>query len=499
MFRLSIRGLFWRAALLLWLIVAITSCGIVPTAPPPPLVITPDPLAASAADQVNPLRGLYRWSGQEVAPLSQPAFDSYRRYTWRELEPTRGQYDFSAIERELTDASQHGQRHAFRIRAMVNAKGMVVPDYLSELMPLGWWGDADNDGTNDTYIPDWNDAHFHERLSSLIDELGRRYNNDPRIAWVDVGFYGNWGEWHMWPFRQQYPQPAGAEQATDASKRKIVDFMAAAFPDTRLLMASENSVDLIYALRTYPQMGWRRDSLGDELFTEGAGFYKLRENPADWELFSNRWKTAPVITEFISPNAQKDPAVYQLAIKQAAEYHVSLVSNGNTLSWDRLSPIGREAFLNLGRLVGYRYKLNQLSLPSALRPNQPFTIQSLWSNNGNAPTYEPWDVRFQLRNIESGQIAWDGQSTLDLRTILPYEPTAIPQSVATPEANTVPEPSKTTWADSFTLPGNVVPGRYSLILQVVDPASYRAAMELSIIGGQTDRSYTLGTITVSQP
>jgi hypothetical protein len=421
----------------------------------------------SAPDIVNPLRGLYRWQNQEYAPQPRPAYDSYERYAWHDLEPRRGQYDFSMIERDLDAAQRSGRKHALRIRAMIHGQGPVVPDDLVDQMGRGWW-------SHGTYVPDWNDPDFLDRMGRLIAELGRRYNGDPRIAWVDVGFYGNWGEWHTWPLT--YPARNGAVDMSTANKRQIVDRMATAFPDTQLIMGSEDEATLVYALRKYPTMGWRRDSLGSWIFDENSTFRNLRRSSADWELVMERWQAAPIISEFISPNDQRDPDVYRLAQQQAKDYHVSLVSNGNTLAWERLSGTGRTALLQLGKSVGYRLVLDELAMSQGLHPGGSFRVTSRWINRGNAPVYERWQPTLELRD-DAGRVRWRGRLDLDLADLLPSDRT-------------------TSFDDQFTLPDDFAPGRYDLVLVIRDPADYREPLALVIQGRQRDGSYGLGEVVV---
>jgi hypothetical protein len=468
-----------RSSILIIVLLAfLASCGVLAnTATPVATSFQPDLATEGTARPSNALQGLYRWNGQEIAPLTYPTSDSYARYTWRELEPSPGNYDFSPIERAISEASSKQQHHAFRVRAMVNQQGLAVPDYLVEQMEAGWWGDANNDGKNDTYIPDWNDPDFQERLNKLIQQLGQRYNGDPRIAWVDVGLYGNWGEWHIWPFHEGYPQPGGAAKATEESKQQIIDAMAQAFDRTQLLMGTEDLTSLLYALRTYPTMGWRRDSLGDPHFTEGSSIRRLREDPEGWSLFTERWKTAPVIVEFISPNDQVDPQVYEMAHKQAQEFHVSMIGNGNTLPWETLSEQGRKAFLQLHTEIGYRYHLTNLTLPLPLLPGKSVTISTDWQNLGNAPTYESWEIVYQLRAQDRQTIVWEATSSLDLRKLLPGT-------------------ESQRWEDTVNIPAALSSGSYDLVLLVRDPIEKRAPMALLMNNLQADRSYRIGTITV---
>ena len=451
-----------------------------PTVPPAPTDPTvpvgqlatfrPARVPLDAPELVNPLRGLYRWMGQEQATLPKLALDAYDRYTWRDLEPSEGDYRFTKLEQDIVQAAREGRKYAFRVRALVSEHSSSVPDYLMGRMSRGWWADYNHDGKSDTFVPDWKDPVFLDRAASLIAALGKRYDGDARIAWVDIGLYGNWGEWHTSSFH--YPSSTGAERGSTATLHRIVDMHVAAFSTTPLLMLTDNADALVYAMQCSPRIGWRRDSLG----WDTGHFEKIETDPVRWNAVKDRWKTAPVITEFVNPRHQADPQVYDKALEQVRRYHVSLVSNGNTLAWSRLSQEGKNAFVALGKTAGYRLRLDQLQLPHSLAPGQPFALETTWANDGVAPVYEPWQVVVQLRALGSDRVAWEGTSTLDLRSVLPDAPTS--------------------YTDALTLAPNVAPGAYAVCVIVRDPRATRALLQLANEGRGSDGGYQLGTITV---
>src|SRR5882724_8256023 len=146
---------------------------------------------ASTTEVPNPDRGSYLWQGASPQPAGWPIRDSYLRFLWRNLEPTEGHYDFRAIDRALAAAAARGGRLGFRIQAACTGcakPSIAVPDYLKAQMPRGFWFDL-NGARN--YAPDWNDPNYLSRLSALLAQLGRRYDHDSRLGWVDVSSYGD--------------------------------------------------------------------------------------------------------------------------------------------------------------------------------------------------------------------------------------------------------------------------------------------------------------------
>ena len=430
--------------------------------------LEPEQLSVSAPEIVNPMRGLYRWMGQEYALQPTPSLDAYGRYTWRDLEPTQGDYSFAKLEADIAKAAREGRKYSFRVRTVVATKGSAIPDYA--MTGAGWWADYNKDNARDTYIPDWNDPAFLERLDTFMEALGKRYNNDPRVAFLDIGLFGNWGEWHMSGF--SYPSSSGAQRATTTTRYRLVDMHIDAFPSTPLVMMTDDAEALVYAMKRSPRIGWRRDSLG----WNTGHFGKVERDPVRWNAIKDRWKTALVVSEFCNPRYQNDPEVFEQALIEVERYHVSLVSNANTIKWSELSAAGKEAFVRLGKTAGYRLVLDELVLPGTILAGSTFDITTRWENTGVAPVYEPWQVAVQLRKAGSDEVAWETTSGIELTTVLP---------------GNVSEQS-----DRVTVPGNLGQGAYDVVVVVGDPRQTRAPLALALADVQPDGSYRLGSVSV---
>ena len=112
-------------------------------------------------------------------------------------------------------------------------------------------------------------------------------------------------------------------------------------------------------------------------------------------------------------------------------------------------------------------------MPSRLAAGSQFAVVSNWSNVGVTPAYNPWDVTLQLRSA-SGATVWSGTSKLDLEHFLPGT-----QSTT----------------DTFTL-GHVAPGRYRVVLVVLDPKHYYGPLALAVTHRAFDGSYPIGSVVV---
>jgi Domain of unknown function (DUF4832)/Beta-galactosidase len=424
------------------------------------IIVTPTAIPIADAEIVNPMRGFYRWYGGEPIPQPRPADDHYARFNWRQLEPSRSQYDFSAIEQGLQEAKDAGAKFAFRVMSVNEFTSPVeVPDYLKQ----------EAGGAYCTYngvqiwVPAWDSPQFLARAQALMSALGARFNGDPRLGYYDMGIYGHWGEWHT--------DGLCTPQASPATKRALVDMQVAAFPNTRLLMNSGGKeVDaFVYALSKSPRIGVRVDSLCSPWFDS-----QFTESSEKLAAMQDRWKTAPVVTEFYTWN----PSDIALCDQQVGTWHIAAIANGNIGDWNSYSADQQAQLLLVGKHSGYRFVLNSLTYPATVTNNALLTISSQWSNVGITPAYEPFMVVFELRPKGQTTVLWSGLSRLDLEHFLP---TTNPQTIT----------------DRLYLPDRLPPGQYTLSLVVRDPTEYRAPLSLAIAGADASGRYLLGDLIIT--
>jgi hypothetical protein len=429
--------------------------------------------AQSNATLMNPLRGYFRWRGEWTVPQPGPALDHYDRLYWTDLEgSTQGSYNMQKIYDGIATAKAIGgpkAKYAFRIRCMQGPgdSGTHVPLYVRNLMPRGW------NTTDGAYIPDWNDSDFINRYNALLTRVAQEFDGHPDIAYIDIGTYGCWGEWHTSGLSYPRSTPNGtADKATTATLQAYVDGYVSAFTQTRLIMMTDNETALVHAMSKVPTgntpwIGWRRDSLANTHFATGL-------TTAKRNAIQDRWQKAPVIAETIN-SARVDPT---LVPSQITDWHVSALGNGNIGSWSNWSSAQQAYFVDAEILMGYRFVLSNLTIAQTLTPGAAFTVQSSWKNVGNAPAYEPFTITYQLRS--GSTIVWQGASALDLEGFLPTGSTA------------------TTINDPFTLPSSLAAGSYTFAVVVPSLDGSRDPIKLAITTPRnSDGSYTLGTVNVA--
>jgi hypothetical protein len=223
-------------------------------------------------------------------------------------------------------------------------------------------------------------------------------------------------------------------------------------------------------IKAFPTVGFHMDNFGAVAPADGNNLPYAKPggavaNAEIWE----RWKTAPVIGEWWN----QSNATLANAKQTEEEQHVALIGSGNNPSqiW-KSNPAQYEEIL---KRSGFREQLDRVEVTSLLAGHAAI-VTSTWENVNVAPTYDPWEVRYELRSGES--VAWSARSALDLRKLLPTEG----------------KPLKAT--DTFTLPVGLPKGTYTLAIKVVDPTGALAPMRLADNGRTSDGAYPLGALTV---
>lgn len=416
--------------------------------------LVPQALPVDGPEIANPLRGQYQWIGEGPDPRDWPAPDVYYRdqITWAgELEGARGAYDLAEIERGLAEAAQGNGLFSFRVMALCpECGGNLVPDYVAR-QPDGQ--------------PDWNSESFLRGYADLMKAIGARYDADPRLGFVDVGGYGSYGEYHL---SSDDTGPIGTPITPENSKR-LVRSVLDAFPSKFVMMMTPDAGYLRDALALSDRVGIRVDCVGNDGF-KGS---RIDEVPEALD----RWKTAPWIGEWCGDSDVPDQ--YQLGLDQVRRYHISALSSANFPGTYADLPGPQQAnFALANKTAGYRFVLDELTVPPRVVAGSTVAMSASWSNVGVGPAYLPWDTMIELREPGSGAVAFAGRSSVDLARFLPTGDRPV------------------TVDDRFEIPDTLAAGSYDVYVRVVSPGGYLAPLNLAIAGRTADGAYRLGSVDV---
>ena len=430
---------------------------------------SPKIIPVSETEILNPGRGLAHW--QQKAGIPFPTSDHYQRYRWSDLESTQGVYNFSLLraEAEIAKNDPDGRGlYGLAVRCLDSGVDHCYPAYVDGLMS-SWYS-----AKYKCWVPDWNDPQFLERQDSLVAALGREFNKDPRVGYVEIRSFGNWGEWHISGFETP---PYPAIPITKATVQHMIDTYIKAFPDKQIIMLNDEFGGLEYAMTKtdlkYP-IGWRRDSWPSSIMD-------YVKKASTWTKVSDRWKIAPVIIESIETKY----FTFSSALPQVVDYHVSSIGgNLDASQWYSYTAGFQDTLLNCIKYSGYRYIVRNISYPDVFVPGQTINLKTEWSNVGLAPIYTDWKVSYRITNQTNGAVVFEIPSTINLRKLLPTYSHST--KVDTPVLYT----------DSCMLPDDFAKGNYNIEVIVSDPTSYLSPLKLAIQGRKTTGAYGLGTVVV---
>ncbi|CQD09147.1 hypothetical protein BN970_01778 [Mycolicibacterium conceptionense] len=462
----------------------------------------------SEPDLVNPLRGQYQNLATELFPQASPAQREYQpwpgttdvslRLDWRTLQPRDPRklprdarddvrYDFSVLDRALASAHANGRRVGFRVTAFNSCcetsypKGIdiSVPDWLLTIP-----------GTTRTYphggvkyvIPDWNHPAYLSHFADLLAALGRRYDRDERLAMVEMSGYGDFSENHVAFMRDTLGRPAPSPERSQAElgyfsqyrdqyiTKKAITFLVnanlRAFPNTALVTAAGNPEITKQLFRDNPLLrarrkpvGIRADGLGkfDPIPTWVANEYSRYVQIQDpiINVVLNRYRTAPVITEWIPDPPQAGAMDYYLTgLRDVVNRHVSMTASTGFPGQLNDIPMPADQYrvwANANKFSGYRYSVTAEQPAEPIPASERFALKLRWTNFGSAPVYERWQVRYDIVST-SGQVVRTIDSRMDLRTLVADQKF---EDVAG-------QPTAATTVDTVALSPGLPAGRYTV-------------------------------------
>lgn len=337
----------------------------------------------------------------------------------------------------------------------------------------------------DMQTGDYSSEQFKERVLRLIQRLGICWDNDPRVAFIEMGIIGKWGEHHS-------PSP------TPEMQKLIGDAFAAAFKNKKV------SVRHFWNQFTDHPFGEYWDSWAhyDQMWGHGNSIKEANEK-------TGRYKETYIGGEVaynwgsweIQPGATP---THSVAIQKHRDFVINSIRwlHCTQLRWidgyDKFNAEAIQGAKKMQKAFGYRYILDEVrfSLSDSLKISFDVT------NTGSAPFYYNWPVEVALLDSLTRKPVWKATiKNTDIRNWLPGEGWTDPDwkyvgswQEYLPNENwnssgttnwSVP-PAKNTVEEKFKI--DSLKGTYILSLSVLDPAgnvpSVRFATENYFKGGR---------------
>jgi len=398
----------------------------------------------------NPLRGMRPYAG------------SAREHPWASL--ARQYIEWNLIERAEYDTVE-------RIRRATDALVGDLPSHNVKVIPrvyLKWPPDSEY-WPSDLHPGDYSSVAFKKRVMRLIARLGEAWDHDPRIAYVEMGIIGDWGEHHHPWFAS-----SGVERdSLSASfERAIGEAFAKAFRH-KLIMNRypSNFRDFGFGIHWDVFGSFEGHGRGNSSSTMSSDLRAPR--------LAERWKTAPMGGE-IDPTFLGEPD-WSVASQEniPRRYADRLIGLARDLHWnhlavlERIDPADADLWDKAGRVeraLGYRFAIESATYDTAVEAGGSLRLELAIRNEGSSPFYYEWPLELSLLDPETRAPVWKARyEEIGISTWLPGERVLLGLDLA--------------------LPDGLAPGRYILAAAVLDPAgmlpSLRFAVRSYFNGGRT--------------
>jgi hypothetical protein len=359
-------------------------------------------LPAALGPLDNPLKGWAPYWFPWLTQYYQPVSMNFWYVSWRELEPNPQDYRFAQWEQSWNQTRPNTRENHVVFRVYLDYPGQPtgVPQWLIdmgvEMRPYSDYGGG--------LSPDYDDPRLVQALVRFIRALGAYFNNHPRVAFVQLGLLGFWGEWHTWPRPELF--------ASDATQRTVVDEMRAAFPDKILQARTANGY-----LGVHPWLGYHDDMFPED--TDGGEAWHFLPNLRRAGRDQN-WKVACIGGEMVPGQAlrwlttnwsitrtmlERGHFTYLGPYCPPLENHNANATFLQNSQW-------------MVRRMGYEYRLDRLQWTTQVQRGRRIEITLSGENQGVAPFYYPWQVTMALLN-SANQPVLQWQVKADIRRWLP--------------------------------------------------------------------------------
>jgi hypothetical protein len=165
---------------------------------------------------------------------------------WNKLNPAKDVYDWTELDKLLDALAEHNMGYALRVLPYSPSfvKGDDTPEedydwtpkFVYEMGAKKITATVQWNGYRAT-VPVWDDPVYLQAAKDFGTALAKKYDGDPRIEYIDIRSFGEWGEWHASHLN-------GSEMPSEAVQIEMLDHYASVFKKTLLVLPSSGMGDV---------------------------------------------------------------------------------------------------------------------------------------------------------------------------------------------------------------------------------------------------------------
>lgn len=427
------------------------------------------------------------------------------------IGPPNGRHEYATLAREYVrwNAIENSATDGVdKLRAYSDAHWSKVAPLNIKVIPRVFleWPKGPSAGQDDAYWPidsywpadlprDFASEQFKQRVVRMIAKMGEAWDQDPRIAFIEMGIIGPWGEQH-------HPS------ITNEMQKLMGDAFAKAFQHK--LVVNRYPWDF----KNY-KFGIHWDSFGNPGWEMRTHVPEL-ENP-----LLQRWTIAPMAGEMafsINPALGK-PRLGASPTDAVANHADTLIQyirrwHWTALGWvsnyDGKNPAAAAGAARIQSAFGYRFVIDQVQYPARVEPGKKLSLAFKVRNLGSAPIYDNWPVEVSLLNPTTHESVWKTNfAKLDIRKWLPGDFSDQGKGLMIGDKEHTGfewktgldydiKPVSHDIKEIFKLPRDLPAGDYIVALSILDPAGHLPCARFAIKNYFKGGRHPIGKIGVGQ-
>lgn len=338
---------------------------------------------------VNPLKGFMDFDGGHKDAF--PHSLEYIPVNLEEVMKAEGSVDFSVVEIKLNSCAASGHQAVIRFILDTPGETCHIPAYIRNKIDTFNYSFEGSSGVT----PDYNDEYFISEICKFIKSFSA-YDGDPRLASIQTGIIGHWGEQHIYLVENSTGYTAKWNVA-DSTWKKFFDEWGTDFTKTKLSTRNPSRP----GHNKYSSIGYYNDMIGskedDEYFDELM--QSKNSNPDSWKTSHVSGEIAPALQDALVNsivNKTYDTDVYKKYDEDLSLYHVSCALFSKLFGKDKnVLKNNQSAFLSAQSLMGYDFYVDEAK---SSYDGNALSVDLHVVNKGVAPFPYRWEVELALHD-----------------------------------------------------------------------------------------------------
>lgn len=335
---------------------------------------------------MQPMTGIVYWTTNHHKVTDAISLE-FSYMLFNDIVTDEGVYNWDVVENKLDAIASRGHQAIFRFRYVYVGEETSVPNYIKDLPDYN-----ETEGVSEgetTWFPDWTHQELKDFTLEFYTKFAERYDNDPRIAFIQVGF-GLWAEYHIYdgPFELGVTFPSKEFQETFFNHLKTV------FVKTPWNISIDAADDTYTPFRAKPELKTIKFGLFDDSFMcAGHSGY----NAGNWHFFGDgKYKISPAggefsyYTNYDQQHVLDETGNYETSFETFAEnFHITYIIGNDQPNYQT-----EERIKEASMATGYKFQIMSFE---ASEEQSNITVKNI----GQAPIY--YDAYFSVNGTRANK------------------------------------------------------------------------------------------------